>query len=164
MSVSRDIVATYFRPREVIRRRAAGSQREDRALVLLLIGCLMVFVAQWPRLAREAHFADGITFQDLLAGALFGWIFVAPLALYLLAAASHLIARLLGGQGTWYGARMALFWALLAAAPLWLFHGLVAGFIGEGPALSGVGLLALTAFLIFWIVGLAEVERGRVRT
>jgi hypothetical protein len=87
-------------------------------------------------------------------------LFVAPLGLYAIAAFSHLVARLLGGQGTWYGARMALFWALLAAAPLWLLWGLVAGLIGPGPALSATGVVALGAFLAIWIAGLFAVERG----
>jgi hypothetical protein len=81
-------------------------------------------------------------------------------AAYVIAAASRLLARLLGGRGTWFGARLALFWALLAASPLWLLNGLVAGFIGPGIALNLVGLMAVGAFLLFWGAGLWEAERG----
>ena len=133
-----------------------GPPREDRALAILMGACLVIFIAQWPRLSREAFVTDGLELNALLAGALFGWLFVAPLFLYGLALASHLVAKALGGQGTSFGARMALFWALLAAAPLWLLTGLTAGFIGPGTALNALGIIAFTAFVFFWLAGLAE--------
>jgi hypothetical protein len=133
--------------------------REDRALVTLMLACGLIFVAQWPRLSREAFLGEQ-ELNALLAGALMGWLFIAPLALYALAALSHLVARLMGGQGSWYGARMALFWALLAAAPLWLLWGLVAGFIGPGPALDLTGIVAFGAFLLIWVFGLRAAEGG----
>ncbi|MBC7180364.1 MAG: YIP1 family protein [Roseovarius sp.] len=52
----------------------------------------------------------------------------------------------------------ALFWAFLAASPLILLHGLVAGFVGPGPGLQAVGLLWLLVFLWFWVSGLIEAE------
>ena len=120
----------------------------------------MMFVAQWPRLSRLAHEDPSIPLDARLAGALFGWLFVVPLAFYAIAAASHMIARLFGGRASWYEARMALFWALLAASPLWLLTGLVAGFIGQGPAFTLTGSIAGLAFLGIWGAGLFEVERG----
>lgn len=159
MALTTDILASYRRPGEVVRRRAAGPVREDRALITVMVACGLIFVAQWPRLSREA-FLTGEDFDVLLGGALLGWLFLMPLILYGLAALSHLVARLLGGRGTWFGARMALFWALLAASPLWLLWGLVAGFVGPGPALNVVGLVALGAFLVIWIAGLSAVERN----
>ena len=80
---------------------------------------------------------------------------------YLLAALTHAIARLLGGKGDWYGARLALFWAVLASTPLILLHGLVAGFVGEGAGLDAVGLIWLVVFLWFWASGLRQVERPK---
>ncbi len=81
--------------------------------------------------------------------------------LYALALLAHGLARLVGGQGSAYGARLALFWALLAASPLILLHGLVAGFIGPGPGLQGVGLIWCGVFLWFWLSGLREAEWSR---
>lgn len=158
MPVTADITATYVRPARVMRRLLAMGQREDRALIFLMVACVIVFIGQMPRLSREAH----LTGQDLnmlLGGALLGWLFLAPLFFYALAAVSHLIARLLGGQGDWYGARLALFWALLASTPLLLLHGLVAGFIGQGPQLQTVGFVWMIMFLWFWISGLRQAER-----
>lgn len=160
MSVALDILRTYRAPREVLARRMAV-EREDRAIATLMAACILIFVAQWPRLSREA-FLNGTDFQMNLGATLFAWVFVMPLVLYALAAFTHLVAKVLGGQGTWFRARMALFWALLAAAPLWLLYGLVAGFVGPGSALAGLGILALAAFVVFWGVGLIVAERREV--
>ncbi|WP_102107160.1 YIP1 family protein [Oceaniglobus roseus] len=159
MALTRDIAASYVRPGAVLRRRTSGPAREDRALVTVMLACGLIFVAQWPRLSREA-FLTGQELNGLMAGALLGWLIIAPLFLYALAALSHLVARLMGGRGSWFGARMALFWALLAASPLWLLWGLVAGFLGAGAALNATGLVALGAFLAIWIAGLTTLERG----
>lgn len=159
MPVTRDIAATYRGPGRVMRRLLAMGQREDRALAILVAGCAVMFIAQMPRLAREAHLT-GQELNPLLGGALLAWLFIAPLLLYALALITHWIARALGGRGTAFGARMALFWAFLAASPLVLLHGLTAGFIGTGPALSLVGLVWLACFALFWALGLREAEWG----
>ncbi len=159
MSVAGDILATWRHPGRVVRRRMGDTPREDRALAVLMLACALVFVAQWPRLARLS-FETGQELNPLLGGALFAWLFIMPLVLYALGTLSHWLARLAGGRGSAYGARFALFWALLAASPLWLLWGLVAGFIGPGPALNAVGVVALGAFVIFWAVGLVAAESG----
>ena len=158
MSVLADILATYRGPGPVVRRRMGGSAREDRVLVILMAGCAVLFVAQWPRLAREAHLT-GENLQMMMGGSLMALLFVLPLVLYGLAGLTHLVAGLLGGQGTAYGARMALFWALLASGPVLLLNGLMAGFVGPGPQLTTTGLVALVVFLWFWIGGTIAVER-----
>lgn len=160
MSVMADIVATYRRPVAVLRRRIDGGAREDRALAVLMAGCVVLFMAQWPRLSRQA-FETGAEVEMLMGGSLLALVFILPLVLYGVAGVSHLIARLLGGKGTAYGARMALFWALLACAPVFLLNGLVQGFIGSGVQAALTGAIALAAFLWFWLAGLVAVERGR---
>ena len=160
MSVMTDIAATYRGPARVLRRRLAAGQREDRALAILMAGCLLLCVAQWPRLAREAH-ESGQELEQLMSGSLMALVFMLPLILYGLAGLSHLVSRMLGGQGDYHAARMALFWALLAAAPVFLLNGLTEGFVGKGPQASLTGFLALAAFLWFWLTGLVAVERGR---
>lgn len=160
MPVARDIVATYRGPRSVMRRLLDMGPREDRALAILMAGCALVFVAQWPRLSREAHL-DGQDLHLLMAGALLGWMIVAPLLLYALAFLGHVAARMLGGRGSAYAARLALFWAFLASAPLMLLYGLVAGFVGPGPGLQGVGAVWCAVFLWFWISNMCEAGWGR---
>ncbi len=159
MAVTVDIVATYGGPGRVMRRLIARPMREDRALVILMVGCVIMFVAQLPRLSREAYLS-GQDLDMLMGGALLGWVFIAPLAFYALAGLTQLGAHLTGGKGNGYGARLALFWALLAASPLVLLHGLVAGFIGQGPGLQAVGAIWLAAFLWFWVAGFRQVQRA----
>lgn len=161
MSVALDILRTYRAPRQVLRRRVSGPAREDRALAVLMGGCLLMFVAQWPRLSREAYLDESIGFDARLAGALFGWILVAPLFFYLLALITLWSLKLAGSVATGFEARMALFWALLASSPLWLLTGLMAGFVGPGPVTSVVGVLAFGAFLVFWVAGTTEVATYR---
>lgn len=161
MSVVFDIVRTYRAPREVISRRIGGEIREDRALAVLFGACVLVFVAQWPRLAREAHLDDSIGFDARFAGTLFAWLFVAPLLLYGLSLLVHAVLRLLGQRIAGYSVRMVLFWGLLAASPMFLLTGLTAGFVGPGTALHIVGGLTAGAVLLFWGIGLSIVVAGR---
>ena len=158
MAVINDIAATYRGPRGVLRRLLAAGQREDRALAILMGGCVLVFLAQWPVLSRQAHL-EGSELQPLIGGSLMAWLFIAPLLLYVLAALAHWGALILGGKGDHYGARIALFWALLASSPLILLHGLVAGFIGPGAGQQAVGFIWFVCFLWFWISGMMEAER-----
>jgi hypothetical protein len=160
MSITREIAATWRSPRAAIRRQMQAGPREERILVYLILACFLIFVGQWPRLARQAWESDAVPLQALIGAALFGWMFLAPLFFYALAAFSRLFARMLGGQGSWFGARLALFWSLLAMAPLWLVQGLVAGFVGPGTILSLVGTMLAVAFLLIWLLSLAETEAG----
>jgi len=160
MALTADLVASYRRPGAVLRRHLAAGAREDRALAILMLACFLIFVAQWPRLARSAVTDPERGFAALAAPEMFVWMVVAPLFFYGLAAASHLVARALGGQGSWFGARLALFWALFAAVPLWLLRGLVAGLVGPGPALEATGAIGLGIFALLWFSGLREAERA----
>lgn len=158
MQITADIVRSWLHPRTVMARRLSGGVREDRALAYLMIACVVIFVAQWPRLARDAQIDPSTPLDVRLGGTLFGWLFIAPLALYAVALLSHLLACLLGGKGNFFGARMALFWSLFAVAPLWLLNGLVAGIIGPGPELTLTGGISLAVFFVVWISSLIEAE------
>jgi hypothetical protein len=159
MSVSRDIVATWRRPRTVMRSLLAQGRREDRALMFLILACGIIFVSQWPVISREAALdargraATGAARDHLLRVA-------DDLAARLLRArqpdAPDRAARWAGGQ--FYSARLALFWTLLASAPAWLFYGLVRGFIGPGPAQTLVGIGLVLAFVTIWGICLSEAE------
>ncbi|OJI94811.1 hypothetical protein LY10_01330 [Planktotalea frisia] len=159
MPATTDIVATYKGPRRAFARILSTGQREDRALMILMVGCTIAFVARWPVLARQAHL-EGIELNMLLGGTLMAWLFIAPLVFYGLAALTHLLAKLVRGKGDWYGARIALFWSFLAASPLLLLNGLIEGFVGPGPGLQIVGFLWFAIFIWFWLSGLIEAERG----
>ena len=153
MAATRDIIASYRNPAAVVRRLSGQGTREDRNLIYLMVACLIFFVAQTPRLAREA-FLSGTELNMLLGGTLLAWLFIAPLIFYILAAGTQIILRVLRGNVTGFNTRLALFWALLASSPLVLLHGLTAGFVGPGIELQIVGLIWLCVFLWFWVSGL----------
>ena len=157
MSVVTDIVATYRQPRKVMQRLLSMGKREDRALAFVMAACTVVFMSQWPILARQAYLEQ----QDLnmlLGAALLAWVILAPLLLYRLSGLTHLCGILVGRKGSAFAARLALFWSLLASSPLMLLNGLVGGFIGKGPALQMVGLIWLGVFLWFWLCCLSCTE------
>jgi len=158
VSVTNDIAASYRRPGTVLRAHLARGVSEPRVLAYLIGACGVMFVAQWPRLAREAHLED-TALQPAIGGALLATMMFLPLIFYVIAGISHLAARAFGSGMDGFGARLALFWALLAAAPLALLHGLVAGFVGPGSAQALVGLGWLAAFVWFWSTGLREAHR-----
>ncbi|MCV6595918.1 MAG: YIP1 family protein [Mangrovicoccus sp.] len=153
MSVTLDILETYRAPRRVLRRQLAGPEHEGRLLVYLMLACALIFVSQWPRLAREAHLDPSVPLDARLGGALLAWIMIAPLLFYALAGISHLLAWLFGGKGRGYGGRLALFWALLAVSPLWLLYGLASGMLGAGTQLTMIGFPLFAAFMLFWALG-----------
>lgn len=159
MPVTLDMLRSWRDPRGVIRTKLADGPREDRALATVMGACALIFVSQWPRLSREAFLQPEIPLEARMVGALMGAVFLLPLFLYALAAISHLVARAFGGKGTWFSARMALFWALLAVAPVMLLNGLVAGFLGQGAALTAVGFAVALGFFYLWINMLIEAER-----
>ncbi|MDX1744002.1 MAG: YIP1 family protein [Ruegeria sp.] len=158
MPLTSDIVATYRGPGRVVRRLLDLGQREDRALIFVMGFCVGAFIAQLPALARRAHL-EGLELNMLMGGALLGSVIILPLVLYVLAFVSYGAARLVGGRGSAYGARLALFWALLSSTPLVLLNGLVAGFLGPGSALTLVGVIWLGVFIWFWLAGLRQAQR-----
>ena len=151
MSVSRDILRSWRAPRAVVRGMLAQGQREDRALVFLMVACGLIFLGQWPRMMRLAEEPEAPPLQAMLGATLMGWMFIAPLLLYLLAGLIRLVFLAVRLQLGWYPVRLAVFWALLAASPVWMLSGLATGVFGPGPVASAVGLVGLGAF--FWILG-----------
>ena len=155
MAVTRDIVEAHLRPRRVMDRLLRMGQREDRVLAMLMGGCIILFVSQWPYRARQAHFT-GETLTDYIQHDAVGLIFVLPLLAYGVAALLRLISRIFGAKADYYSARLAMFWALLASSPALVLAGMVKGFIGLGAANSIVGALWLLVFL--WVLGNSLIE------
>ena len=158
MAVTRDIVEAHLRPRRVMARLLRMGQREDRVLAMLMGGCIILFVSQWPYRARQAHFT-GETLTDYIQHDAVGLIFVLPLLAYGVAALLRLISRIFGAKADYYSARLAMFWALLASSPALVLAGMVKGFIGLGAANSIVGALWLLVFLWVLVNSLIEAEQ-----
>lgn len=159
MTVTTDLVATWRSPRVAVRRHLARGVSEPFAFALLLVFLILAFVGQWPAAAREAFVADEPSAAPRILGRGLAVLATIPLW-YGLAALSRVVARIMGGKGSWYGARIALFWALATVGPLMLLQGLVIGMIGPGPALWAVNILVGLAFLWLWLTMLHEAERG----
>jgi hypothetical protein len=158
MPVTTDILRTWRAPRAVQRDQLALGPREDRALIYLMAACLILCVAQWPRLAREAHLlAEPL--DQLIGSAVYGWVFFMPLAFYLLAILIWLGFKAMGREVPGVRLRLVLFWALLASTPLALLHGLLAGFNGVNLGTNLVGAGWLLAFALFAVLGLVEAAR-----
>lgn len=165
MAVTNDMMRTWRRPRGVMRDLLAQGQREDRALAYLMVACIVIFIAQWPRLSRLAAGFDLAPdaavpeLSQLIAYEFLGWLMVWPLMFYGIGAVSHVVAKIIGGQGTWYTARLALFWSLLASTPAALLYGMMAGFLGtSAPGTQLVGVFWLGALAIIWCQTLREAE------
>lgn len=151
-SLSGAILRSFRAPREVVRDLLAQDRREGRLMLYLTLALGIVFVAQWPRLLREASAEIG--FEPLFAGALFGIMFVGPLLAYGLAALMGLLLRPVAPVEP-FAVRLALFWALLVTAPLMLFQAALASVAGAGglaERLSGYAVLA--AFVLLLAAGL----------
>ena len=170
MAISSDILRSWRQPRAVVRGILAEGRREDRAIMFVYAACLLIFVAQWPVYARQdAGFdvpvgTEAFEVSTRMTYGAFAWLIWAPIILYGLAALSRILAHVLGGRGTHYGARIALFWAMLASAPVLLLHGLTMGFIGAGPAATLVGAIWVALFLWVWSQGLWVSENETVTT
>ncbi len=158
MGLMTDIVATYRSPRAVMRRHLDRGSDESRALMYLVLSCGLLYFAQWPRLWREALADGSVTLDVRLGGALFGWLFVAPLVMYAVALVARLVARVFGGRGTGHSARLALFWSMAAATPLWLVSGLINGLLGPGFEATLFGIVGHMAFFLFWGLSMIEAE------
>ena len=157
MAVSTDVFRTWRRPRRVMRSLLAMGQREDRAIAYLMIGCFVLFISRLPALQRMAVLEEGDFTRDA-SYAFFGVMMILPLIFYGIAALSRLVTRAMGGGGTWFTARLALFWALLASTPMALFYGLLQGLNGDAPGTQIVGILWFVGFLVIWLQCLREAE------
>lgn len=160
MSVAAEIVRSWRRPRASMARVLRSGAGEERALAFLMIACLLFFVARLPALREAAAQPDGPPFAGLAAGAALGAMILAPLVFYGVGTLSHWVARALGGRGSALAARLALFWSLLAVAPLTLLVSALATLPGLAGLASVGGLAVGALFLFVWAGSLWEAERG----
>jgi hypothetical protein len=151
-------------PRGAMAAEVGRGLSEGRALVHLVLACGLFFVASLPNAMREARALDiPDPVEGAIAAHLFGYLALAPLLAYGLAALVHLVARGFGAHGGFRAGRAALFWSLLMVAPLAIGLAL-AGVAIEvaAPALAPLtdllGLAALAFWLWLFAASLAEAE------
>lgn len=157
MALTADIVESWRRPRAVIRRLRGAGRSEPFVFTFLFVFLLMALVALAPSLAREATLHPETALPQRLFGAALGVLALIPV-FYLLAALGHLVARLMGGRGSFYDGRLALFWALTTITPAMLFLGLVRGFMGDIAFATGLGFTIFLVFIALYSLMLREVE------
>lgn len=159
MSLIPDIVESWRAPGRVVRRHLGRPRSEAFLFTFLFTFLFLAFVAQTPYAARLTHMQPEVPLSQRLIAAAMGLIVTIPFW-YGLAAVSRLIAKVFGGQGSWYAARLALFWALVAVTPAMLLMGLSLGFLGQGGQTNALGVLVGFVFVVLWGLMLREVERG----
>lgn len=159
MAVTQDILRGWLHPRQVLRQHLARGKSEPFAFSLLVAFSILAFVALWPSMSRLSLLHPEVPMAQRLLAAFLALLALIPFW-YLMAAISHWISRATGGQGSYYGARLALFAALLTVSPAMLLQGLVAGIIGPGVQLNLVGILVGVSFFWIWLSMLAEAGRG----
>ena len=146
MTASREILRAYRGFGASMQRQIASSPGEERLLVYLIMACFLFFVARVPSLLElsAAAATDEVSGMALFITNLVGSFFFAPLMFYGLAALSHIVAKGFGGTGSFFHARLALFWSLLLLAPLALISTIIQTAF---PAVWLANLLSLTLFL-----------------
>lgn len=157
MALTADVLQSWWAPRAVMRRLLTRGASEPFAISFLLIFLALALVANAPSLARVAQLDAGGPLAPRFFAAALGLLATIPVW-YLLAALSHLVARAFGGKGSFYGARLALFWSLVAISPAMLVQGLTAGLVGPGQVANLLGLAVAVGFLALWLSCLREAE------
>lgn len=151
------VLESWWAPRRVVRGLSAMPDRVQ--LVVLMLAMLITLIGQAPGLARAAQLDPTVPLDARIAGAAMGTIFMMPLLAYAVAGLTGLLSRLTPWKLSPQHARLALFWALLAAAPATLLAGMVAGLIGPSPALTLTRAVAGLGFLFIWGAGIAALAR-----
>lgn len=157
-------LAAYVNARASMRRELDGWRSEAQLLFYLILACFLWFVAGLPFAIYGKEVAAGTPLAGVLAARLFGTVILLPFVMYALAAISRNISRIFGGTGTYMNARLALFWAFIAAMPAILALSIIGALsiilFGFSPGIVGVsvGLVQFCVILGFWSACLAEAE------
>ena len=159
MSIINEIILSYRRPQQVFDNFLDQEFGESHALGFLSAGCGIAFISHWPTLARQSHVMDE-SLDMMLGGALFGWIFLAPLLFYMLAALLALFLAVLGLRIHFLFVRLTLFWSFLATGPIMLMYGLANGFLGQGNASNFLGFLWVAFFFWFLFCGYKTIRQA----
>lgn len=159
MAVTTDIARTWIRPRKVMRELLSQGVREDRAIAYIMVACFVVFISRLPGIQYNVIQGVG-DFQRDASYAFMGLMMFAPLIFYLFAALVHLILKVVGGKGSFFSVRLAIFWVFLASTPALLLYGLTIGLIGPGAQANLVGYVWLIGFVWMLVPSVWEAEQS----
>jgi len=160
MSASGEIMRAYRGFGASMRRQIASTPGEERLLAYLVTALLIIFVGRVPELLdlSAARATDEAPAIATVSAFLIGWFFFAPLMFYGLAALSHVVARGFSGQGSFFHARLALFWALLVVSPLALLSTIITTALPVEWLAQVLWLVKLLFFAFVWASCLSEAE------
>lgn len=163
MTLYQEILAAYRGAGASMRRQMVQVKGEERLLVYIVLACLLLFVARVPGLMVLAQTSDNaeITPTSLIGTSFAITLFFAPLFFYAIAAFSHMIAQAFGGKGSYFEARLALFWALLVTTPLVLLSSMVNVVVPSPVLVQSTGLIIFLVFAFFWASCLNVAEQFR---
>lgn len=151
------ILRSWWSPRRVVQELVDMPERIK--LVVLMLAMLIFLVAQAPMHARAAQFDPSVPFEARMGGSLLAVMFLMPLIAYGIAGLVSVLSNVTPWPLEQGRSRLALFWALLAVAPAVLLAGLVAGLIGQGPALTLTRAFSGIGFLMIWGAGISALAR-----
>lgn len=155
MSAIRDVLVGYLCPKKIARKRLAETASEGQALGYLISACLLLYIAQIPEMVRDDMTAvSEHPLVGIAAGRLLGIAVFAPLLFYALAGLAGLALRMGSNRVSWMRSRIALFWALLAVAPVAMALGILRGLTDAQFVLLPASIAVAGLFLLFWISGL----------
>ncbi|MEO8531494.1 MAG: YIP1 family protein [Deltaproteobacteria bacterium] len=137
------ILRTYRAPGSVMDALLDQPRFEGRGLAMLMGGCAMIAISTLPHLLAQT---SAVPNEARVSATLFAWLAIAPLAFYAIALVLDLLRRLIRLPSDGYTTRIALFWSVLAATPLWLLNGIGLTIPNETIKLV-FGLIALIGFL-----------------
>lgn len=164
MTVTREIVRAYRGFGASMQRQIDSGVTEGRILAYGVFASLITFVARAPSLIKVSQVAAATASENVSWVAIFSTnlitsFFFGLLLLYGLAAISHIIAKAFGGKGSFFLARLALFWSLLVISPLALISTVIKTAF-PFAALETTLSIALTVMFVFaWITSLIIAEK-----
>jgi len=159
-----EIIRAWGDLRASMRRQLDRQPGEALLLVyVMLAGVLGVVISVPDAIEQSRNLAEEDALTAVLAGRLFGAIFMAPLVFYGVAALLCFAARRLRVGITYYQMRVAVFWSLLVVTPVLMLVQILkrpAELIGAGAPLQ------LAGFAVFcWVLSamIAEAAPGTRR-
>jgi len=145
-------------------RQFAARFGEERLLFYVAATCFAAYLVGLPDTVREAGIEGGRdALLSMVAGKFVAIVIFGPLFLYGVAGLSHSFCHwAFGGSGTYFKARLALFWSLVLGVPLVLINAggdMALRSIGADEAVLPFGIAIFGLWLWIWTSGLAIAER-----
>ncbi len=161
MSLINEIINAYRGFATSMRKQLAQPLREEKLLIYVVLACFIGLVARVPGLMQvvENNTDPDITITNIIGSSIATTMFYGPIMMYIIAALSHLAAKIFKGQATFAQARLALFWSALVVAPVFLV------FVGLRPVIPFMAFIALgnlitgILFVYCWGVCLSVAEK-----